>query len=456
MVSFTLLLVKVAMHLPPPESTLPPSPRAVTRGKFFLYFLLIVVLSGAVWFAKQPYVQATIVEWEQHTLWENVKRLAVGSDKSLQGEAEGRINILILGQGGPGHDGPFLTDTIVLASVAPSTKQIALLSLPRDLVVPVPGHGIKKINSVNALGESQRAGSGPELTTQALGQLLNLPIPYYVRLDFAGFSSIIDQLGGLPINVERGFEDANYPSGTSTTTVSFEPGWQIMSGEKALEYVRSRHGNNNENTDFARSRRQQQILLALKEKLLSPATLLNPSLALHLYRTLSSSLVTNLGAQEAIHLSDLLRAVDSSDVSNRVLDNTPGGLLRDAVGADGAYLLVPNVADYSELKTSAQNIFKQSATQKEAAKIIIENGTTVPGLAEVTAQSLRSQGFTVVAYQNATHADFTRTLLYDVSQNKPQTRQELEAILGVKALSLDKQNNQADFTIILGLDRLKL
>lgn len=195
-----------------PQTILPPSAPAVTRGKFFLYALIIITFLGGGWLLQQPRVQVTIVEWNKYSLWENVKRLAGSEDLLLKGENEGRINFLILGQGGVVHDGPYLTDTIILASIKPDTKQVALLSLPRDLVVNIPSWGFKKINSANAYGEEKGTGQGAVLATEVVNKLVNLPIHYYIRLDFDGFKKIIDQIGGVSINIERSFTDNQFPT----------------------------------------------------------------------------------------------------------------------------------------------------------------------------------------------------------------------------------------------------
>ncbi|MDZ4230070.1 MAG: LCP family protein [Candidatus Veblenbacteria bacterium] len=416
------------------------------------------MILGGLWLSRQPRVQVVVLEWQEHSLWENVKRLVGGDNKTLRGEDEGRVNFLILGQGGAKHDGPFLTDTIMVVSLKPDTKQVAMLSLPRDLVVPIPGFGLRKINSANAYGETLGEGKGSGLTSQVVSSILDLPIHYYARLSFNGFAEVIDELGGVPITIEQGFADPEYPTDTNGfTSVNFEPGWQVLSGERALQYVRSRHGTNGEGSDFARARRQQQVLLALKAKLLSPATFLNPSLSLRLYRTLSNSVDTDLEASEAVRLLELAREVDTSAIISRVLDTSPDGLLHETIGLDGAYLLLPNVTDYSELKITARDIFNVSLVEREAAKLIIENGTISPGLAEVTGQSLVRQGLKVLRWGNATHQDFPRTLLYDYSGgSKPVTRELLEALFHITAVPLEAtaSDSEADFRLILGADRL--
>lgn len=443
----------------PPDSSLPPHPEDVNRGKFFLYSLLLILLGGGLWLSNQPHVQAVVMEWHEHSLWDNVKRLVSSDDRQLKGEEEDRINFLILGQGGAKHDGPYLTDTIMVISLKPSTKQIAIISLPRDLVVPIPGWGLKKINSANAYGEMNGPEQGAVLASQVVEQVLGISIHYYARLSFSGFAQVIDDLGGVPITIERSFTDNQYPTDyNGTTVVSFEAGWQILDGTKALQYVRSRHGSNGEGSDFARARRQQNLLLALKEKLLSPATFLNPALTLRLYRTLSNSIETNLEASEAIRLVQLVREVDINHIITRVFDNTPQGLLSETIGPDGAYLLVPKVSDYSQLQKAAQDIFQTNPFMQEVPSLIIENGTSLPGLAESTSLELSQQGFKVLRFGNAGHPNYPRTIIYDYTNGtKPLSRTQLESLFGVRAVILEptKEEHQGDFRLILGADRIK-
>ncbi|MFA4819049.1 MAG: LCP family protein [Patescibacteria group bacterium] len=363
------------LPLPPtPASEQSPAVRKINRGKFFLYTVFIVVSLTVIWLSRQPHVQATILNWPQHSLWENVKQLVSGQDKMLEGEADGRINFLLLGQGGPGHDGPYLTDTIILASLNPQTAQVGLMSIPRDLVVPIPGGGARRVNYANALGEQQSLNQGPVLASQVIGEVFGLKIHYYVRLDFDGFVKIVDQIGGLPVNVPNAFTDNSFPNDDhGYRTISFPAGWQVMSGTKALEYVRSRHGDNQQNSDFARAQRQQIILSAIKAKLLSPATFLNPRLMLKVYQTLQNSVLTNLDAADAIRLAHILRQVDTGAIQHRVLDDTADGLLKQIISLDGAYLLTPRQGDYSELKAAAADILSISTNDQNQKQTGLKN-----------------------------------------------------------------------------------
>lgn len=430
------------------------------RGKFFLYFLLIILSVTAVWFIRQPRVQATIIDWPNHSLWDNVKRLVGADEKVLRGEAEGRINFLLLGQGGPGHSGPYLTDTIILASLDVKTKSIGLMSIPRDLAAKIPGYGFRKINNANAFGEQAGPGQGSQLSKQVVADTFGIPIHYYARLDFSGFVSIVNSLGGLPVNVEKSFVDNQFPASEDgpVKSIRFEAGWQLMSGETALDFVRSRHGTNDQGSDFARAKRQQLILLALKQKLLSPATFLNPRLAINLYKTFNASVDTDISAQEAVKLAHLLKDISADNIRHVVLDNSPTGYLKDSLGNEGAYLLVPKSGNYNDLKTLAQNLLENPELNTEKATLHLENGTGVTGLAETVADKLKLLGWDKIDFANAAKSDFQSSLLYDYTKGaKPVSRQNLEKYFNLIAAAPDANdpnNEQYDFKLILGRDQL--
>ncbi|MFA4937014.1 MAG: LCP family protein [Patescibacteria group bacterium] len=439
-----------------PEITIPPSPQATNRGKFFLYLLLIGVLVFMTWWSRQPHVQATLADWGNHPVWENIKRLVMSSDKMLEGEADGRINILLLGMGGVAHEGPYLTDTIILLSINPETADVAMLSIPRDLAVNIPEYGIRKINNANAYGEAKQKGSGVELASEVLATTLAVPIHYYARIDFSGFIGLIDQLSGLKINVEQSFIDPQFPTNDGLTqTVSFTAGEQLMSGARVLQYVRSRHGSNGQGSDFSRAHRQQQVLLAAKEKILRLSTFLNPQLIIRLYQTFQNNIETNIEPWAALKLSNLLKDLDTSRVVHKVLDIESTGLLTETRGEDGAYLLIPINNDYVTLQLLTQKLLTFAKVPEEKAKVVINNGTAEPGLAEKLASVLKERGFEVINYGNAPNKNYTKSVIYDFSNNQPASKDILYYLLKSPDWGSDNVTPQQgeDFLIIVGSEQ---
>ncbi len=241
-------------------------------------------------------------------------------------ETESRVNVLFLGIGGGKHDGPLLTDTIIYASIDPKLQKATLISIPRDLWVPDLEPANKKINGAYAYGEEKQKNGGLILMKAAIEKILKQPVDYILRIDFNGFVKAIDLIGRLEINVEKGFEDLEYPiagkeidtcgftgsefeeKATSSAVfeafpcryehLSFKQGVEHMDGDRALKFVRSRHAIGTEGTDFARARRQEIVIEAFKKKIFSLNTLLNPGRLMSLYGVFQDSVHTNIQQNE--------------------------------------------------------------------------------------------------------------------------------------------------------------
>lgn len=363
-------------------------------------------------------------EFQNITEWvSQIGKLIRSDDKILKGEKDDRINFLLLGMGGAGHDGAYLTDTMIIASVEPKEKKVAMVSIPRDLAVPLPDYGWRKINNINAFAEAKERGSGGGATADAVGKIFDIPIHYYIRADFDGFQKLIDKLGGVSVYVERGFTDYQYPTDDYKYQVlNFKEGWQVMDGDEALKFARSRHGTNGEASDFARSSRQQKILVALKEKIFSLGTLLNPLKIQSVYQTMTESIDTNLELWEVVRLSHLAKDIDTTNIVHQVFSDDPGGLLV-AANVDGAYVLEPRAGNFSELQFLVKNIFNLnsqvvSEEKPKPTRVEIQNGTKKTGLAAKTSETLTNLGYEIVKIGNAQKQDYERTVIYDLTQGK--------------------------------------
>lgn len=391
------------------------------------------------------------------SLFSKISHINPVEDKKLIGEAEDRINILLIGMGGKNHDGGYLADTILLVSLKPSTKQVSLISIPRDTTVPVEGGAWKKVNSINANAESKEPGSGGRAMTQALSGILGVPITYYVRVDFQGFINIIDEMKGIEVNVENTLDDYSYPVMGKEDDPNYysryehlhvEKGLQKMDGELALKFARSRHGLGKEGSDFARAKRQQLILQAVKEKLLSRSTLLKPGTIIKISGELNEHVDTNITITELLALWDGYKDINRENIINEVIGNQDNGLLVDSRGQDGAYLLVPRSGNFNEIKSFVQNIFGEAPAAETAAAKTVEpiekstniqviNGTWISGLASRVASELNPYNFKAVKITNASQRDFTKSAIYDLSYGKnDQAIKSLSELTGAK-LSYD-------------------
>ncbi|MDP3964355.1 MAG: LCP family protein [bacterium] len=459
--------------------------------KISLYALVFVLILGFSLSYRVIFSSESIFGRQEAGFFDQIKHLVTSGDKQINGEDLDRVNILLVGMGGSGHQGAYLADTIIVASLKPSTKEVALLSIPRDFFVEIPGYRWGKINNANAFGylEDPKKG-GEKLLATTLEGILKQPIHYYASIDFSGFEEVVDLLGGVDIAVENSFTDYQFPDKNfGYDPVSFKAGQQMMDGETALKYVRSRHGNNGEGSDFARSRRQQRVLAAAKEKLLSFDTLINPKKVIEISDAVGAHFKTNMEVWEAVRLANLLKEADTSKIVNRVLDTSAGGLLVSDTTIDGAYIVTPRagIDDYSEIRSLAKNIFSFTSLANEEATIEVQNGTRINGLADTTAQMLRQLSYNVVSVGNAEISESPETVIYDLTfGQKPDTLKQLSQTLAARVHSaqnvfsqnstspgpLDVSSNQlgfdempdnaagnptpiepsADFLIILGTD----
>ncbi|HYE60178.1 MAG TPA: LCP family protein, partial [Candidatus Kapabacteria bacterium] len=426
-----------------------PEPPKKKRWLLFIFLLAILGL-GFVFFGNADdapndplaYNPVTLEPKTPESFLKRLKQAVFTKEVMLEGQKEDRINILLLGMGGVGHDGPYLTDTIMIASIQPSTKKIALISLPRDLAVPIPSHGRDKINVVNSLGETKRADWGAAFATEVIENTFDMDIHYYARIDFTAFEEIIDEVGGITVNVDRSFTDHMYPAPKHEyQTISFEKGIQTMDGKTALMYARSRHGSNGEGSDFARAKRQQKMLLALKEKVTSFSTLLNPVRIHGIMESVDKHLTTNMEFSDIIAFMKLGKTLDTNNIVHLVFDDSPNGYLKNGYTQQGAFILEPKTGYYGEIQMAMKTIFSDTAVatkndtptqeeptptssstvQKVASPIIeIQNGTWSAGLAARMKKRLEDKSFTIGQIGNTTERPQKQSGIYPVTSRSSQ------------------------------------
>lgn len=245
----------------------------------------------------------------------NIVSLINPKTEALKNE-NSRTNVLLLGAGGALHEGPNLTDTIIIASLKTTLSEndvvpsIILISLPRDIYLDSLQ---EKINAAYEIGSRQNSRAGLALAKSAVWEISGLPIHYAVKVDFSAFEKVTDILGGINLTIERVLDDPQYPlPGKETDLCAGDPeflcryehlyfpqGRTHLDGQTALKFVRSRHALGEEGTDFARIRRQQLVLAALKDKFFSTQTFLNPSAILAIYEELKNHIETDFDQNEA-------------------------------------------------------------------------------------------------------------------------------------------------------------
>jgi len=382
----------------------------------------------------------------------------------LKGEGDGRVNILVLGKGGPGHDGADLTDTLLIASIDPIQKEASLLSVPRDLFVEVPDFGGMKVNSVYATVKQQAQANGQSAAQQetagidtiqkTLEEAMGIPIHYYAMVDFEAFRQAIDSVGGVSIDVQEQLYDPTVAWENNNNPLIADTGRQTFNGKKALLYARSRHGS--ERGDFDRSSRQREIILGLKDRVLSLGTFGNPLKISQLTDAFGNHAQTNLSINELTRLYELAQEIDSSRVASVGLADPPNDYVTTDFVA-GQSVVVPRAGlyDFSEIQHYVRNSLRDSFLRKENAKVMIINGTTTPGLATQKAEELRSFGYNVTAVANAPTDNYKQTILVDLRAGANKyTQRYLEQRLQVLAVNnlpdAQIQAADADLVIIIG------
>jgi len=428
--------------------------RSKKRSIFFIALIVFFLfIGGCLAFRAVANISNNPTDYDPVTLepkkpkgiFSRLGYLVFGKETKLAGEQKDRINILLLGMGGVGHDGPFLTDTIMVASIKPSTNEIALISIPRDLGVNIPGRGVDKINIANSLGETKKTNWGAAYATEIIENTFNLDINYYIRLDFQAFKEVIDEVGGVTVNVDRSFTDQMYPAENyEYQTITFETGSQKMNGERALKYARSRHGSNGEGSDFARAKRQQKVILALKEKILSFGTLANPVRINSVIKSLDKHITTNMEFADIISMLKLARKLDTENILRLSLDDGPTGYLKSGYNSIGAYILSPVAGNFDIINEMIENIFSKdlavktnTPTQSEIpafspAKIEIQNGTWRAGLAARMKKRLEDRGFIIETLGNTLERPQMESGIYQISKKEiPDVIQGLQQELHI-------------------------
>lgn len=377
---------------------------------------------------------------------------------ALSGEGDGRINILLIGIGGAKHkSGGNLADSIIVASIDSQNKSMALLSIPRDLLVtlPKPLSGKDKINAVHSLGEQKISlipGGGPVLLKTTVSQVLDLPIHYFIRIDFDGFKDIIDKLGGIDVFVEKAIYDSYYPA---TNLVDYDPfkiseGKQHLDGKTALKYARSRETT----SDFDRARRQQQVLGSIKDKSLTIGVLSNPKKILDIFGLVGQHIRTDMQTRELERLISIIKDIPQDKIVNKVLDNGPDGPLKSF--SDNGYYLTPKSGDFNEIQRIAHEIFTDPYLNEEKAKIVVYNGSSKSGQGQEVSTMLKSYNYNIVKTDKLP-STFNKTTIYDLSDGKKKftlnlIKKRLHATIGSEIPAEFESDSGADIIVVIGED----
>ena len=330
-----------------------------------------------------------------------------------------------------------------------------MLSLPRDLWVPIPGQNITtKINTAYGLGEAQGyQGGGAQLAKDTVSSLIGRPVDYFVRVNFDGFREIIDLIGGIDIDVPATIHDEEYPTADyGVQTFHLDAGMQHFDGATALKYARTRHSSD----DYNRARRQQEIIRAVADKVLSAGMIsqLLPRVP-QVLMTMQNSIETDIPIPVGLDLANLVSDSSLREVRQLVLDSQYG---EETYSSEGAWILLP---DRARVRVALDRFFGASPSNNTAAatadalRIEVLNGTTQPGIATSTAEQLEAQGWHVVSVNDADRSDYQQTIIINYAA-PAALMQKLSSDLGLTASAatfsgLDR-TSPIDIRIVVGQD----
>ena len=362
------------------------------------------------------------------------------------------INILLLGTDDrPDEQGPPRTDTIILLTLDPQTNTAGMLSLPRDLWVPIPGFDFNaKINTAYGLGETRADNGGAQLVMDTVSQLIGHPVDYYVRINFQGFVQTIDLIGGIDVMVQKTIHDEEYPTADyGVETFHLEAGQQHLDGATALKFARTRHGDD----DYGRARRQQEVIRAVVDKVLRAdmiASLLPK--AWMLVSTMRSSFDTNIPMLVQYELAGYMSAAALQDIRQEVLDSRYGEEIND--NQETGWILVP---DREKVRAAVDKFFRPPGADPRWVRIEVLNGTGEQGIAAQTRDYLQAQGWQVVAIGDADRSDYSKTLV--VNYGVPETiiqrvSHDMALQPGSSALKGLSSSQPIDLRIVVGRDFL--
>lgn len=348
---------------------------------------------------------------------EGPSAFAPGEEATLDGipiwGGSERINVLLLGIDTRPDEvfwEPGRTDFIAVATIDPLSRSAGLISFPRDLWVPIPVSPTlrfeERVNAAYRIGELERApGGGPAVARRMIEYNFGIRTHFYVVVDFNAFVRAIDRIGGITVDIERPLKDNLYPTDYyGTKRIYYAPGLQWLDGRAALEYARSRHQDN----DFERNRRQQKLLLALRQKALDLNLL---PLLPHLLLELRNDIRTDMSPAQIMALARLAAGIDLQDVTLRSIG------LEGIIRVPGELYFVPNRPVVSSI---IADVFTDPRVRREAAHVVIVTDATRRPQARRLASFLGQRGMTTQIEERSADVPPAETVAIDYT-GKPAT-----------------------------------
>jgi len=438
-------------------------PRRILRAVIVIIVVITLSLGGLA-AVRAVNLSNKIFVGTKTSFFDKLRDVFLGSSGThlLKGEDLGQVNVLLLGIGGEGHDGPYLSDTIILAQIRPDIGEITLTAIPRDFLAALPdGYGQQKINSAFAYGfkKNKSWDEAGQWSRSAVEKISGLTIPYFAVLDFAGFEQAINKVGGVDVTIDRTFTDYTYPdSGIGyLPPITFTAGPEHMNGTRALQFSRSRHAAGPEGSDFARSQRQQKIIESFKSNVLSLNLVSDAGKINSLLGIFADHFHTNISPGEIFRMYSIVKDHNIQKFLSLSLDPSTGLVCPEILEGNGAYVLThcPGKTD-----GDVKNFFKNSFTVGKlyAEKSIVwmaSSRTSGTQDYQEADKKLKSAGLTVweVAFGKT---NLPQTIVYQVNP-KPATVEFIKNTLGATEVNLPPpgikvDKSKVDIVVILGGD----
>ena len=394
-----------------------------------------------------------------------------------------RVSVLVLGYGGKGHDGAFLTDTILLITYDPAHKAVSMVNIPRDFYAFIPYGGSKigfwsKINAAfsfiveNNVASAQlspryrysddntKIDAAANLTKDIVEEITGIPIDYWVTFSFDGFRRLIDAIGGVDVVVDTTFDDYEYPANdnpeidASYKHIHFEAGLNHLNRERAIEFARSRKSSQDGN-DFNRSKRQMKVVQAVKEKLIRPDLLFK---TLSIMDALQGNMRTSLSFSEASGLTDYFRTNEGAAKISNVLfisQILSSNFLYDSTSTATGYILIPQAGqgNYKDIQDWLQLGLNAPELRYENMKVQVQNASGLWKYGGSVSERLQTTGFEVLPSIWANPSSVTTILDY----TKGKARYSLRTLSGLFPTATIKTGERTaeggpDLVVVLGQD----
>ncbi|HET8991739.1 MAG TPA: LCP family protein, partial [Candidatus Saccharimonadales bacterium] len=391
---------------------------------------------------------------------------ALFSSTTLNGEAQGRVNILLAGNSAddPGHNGAQLTDSIMVLSINTRNHTAFMLSIPRDLWVYVPGfNSYQKINAAGEVSMNQ--------LQQVVETDLGVPIDYNALIDYGAFRDAVNAVGGITINIQspdpRGLYDA-------FTHLKLPNGENTLNGQQALDLARARGDGTAGDisygfpgTDFTRTMYQRTMAIAVAKKALTAGVLTNPIKISNLVSAIGNNVKTNMNLQDVLRLAQIVKSLNLNNIGSYTYPSTTTGTPKaqaiitsyiDPSSGQDALAPTAGVGEYGQLQNYYQQLTSNNPVVKEDASVVVLNATNVQGLAKKDEGILQANKIDNVTVGDA-YNEYPTSMIIDLSNGQqPATKALLESLFPGNVVNSEygsteakeATNYNADFVVVLG------